>query len=201
LCAPIWRTGRTNLLARLQERFVRRCFGAPIGRPCQGRTGETQPCPESEERRGRHRREDVSRELVTALQSGLLQLHAYADRQRAPDDPRHEGKDEVHRVFVIAGVDVAAPSASATSPRALAPCAFPGSNPGTDGSASKSPVGSRDRRGTEKFTGNFQPVGAARWHILQRTKPDMNTTRGTGTADARARSRNGEPRCDHGGLT
>jgi hypothetical protein len=66
LCALIWRTGRTNPLARLQEHFVPRCFGAPTGPRCQGRTGETQPCPESEERRGRHGREDVSRKFVTA---------------------------------------------------------------------------------------------------------------------------------------
>src|SRR2546429_3610449 len=46
------------------------------------------------------------------LQTGLLQFHPHADRQRAPDNPRHEGKDEVHRadVLVIGGIEIATPS-------------------------------------------------------------------------------------------
>jgi hypothetical protein len=46
------------------------------------------------------------------LQAGLLQFHPHANRQRASDDPRQKGKDEVHRadVLMIGGIEKAAPS-------------------------------------------------------------------------------------------
>src|SRR5260370_19044552 len=45
-------------------------------------------------------------------QPGLLQFHPHADRPCAPDNPRHEGKGEIHRadVLVVGGIDIAAPS-------------------------------------------------------------------------------------------
>ena len=60
-------------------------------------------------RRGEH---IVGVRIGKDLQAGLLQLHPHADRQRAPDDPRQQGEDEVHRadVLVIGGIEIAAPS-------------------------------------------------------------------------------------------
>jgi hypothetical protein len=60
-------------------------------------------------RRGEH---VVGVRIGKDLQTGLLQFHPHADRERAPDDPRQDGEDEVHRpdVLVIGGIDIAAPS-------------------------------------------------------------------------------------------
>jgi hypothetical protein len=58
-CAPIWRTGRTKLLAPPRERSAKPCFGAPTGPPPQARRSGPQPCLESDEGRAHPGREQA----------------------------------------------------------------------------------------------------------------------------------------------